>query len=92
MIETITREEATKRAREIIEKLTLTEKIGQLSQFGTSIYSNKLNIHEDRLAEGKLGSYLTVNGAKLTNMIQEKALELMPTPIPALFGEDVIHG
>jgi len=92
MFEPITREEAAKKAREILSKLTLTEKIGQISQFGTSIYNNTLNIFEDRLKEGKLGSYLTVNGAKLTNMIQGKALELMPTPIPALFGEDVIHG
>ena len=92
MNETISREAATQKAREIISKLTLTEKIGQLSQFGTSIYSNKLNIHEDRLKEGKLGSYLTVNGAKLTNEIQKIALDVMPTPIPALFGEDVIHG
>ena len=92
MKEQISREAATQKARQIIEKLTLTEKIGQLSQFGTSIYSNKLNIHEDRLKEGKLGSYLTVNGAKLTNYIQKMALELMPTPIPVIFGEDVIHG
>ena len=92
MREPITREQATKKAREILDKLTLTEKIGQISQFGTSIYNNQLNIYEERLKEGKLGSYLTVNGGKLTNYIQKKALELMPTPIPALFGEDVIHG
>ena len=92
MKEQISRELAMEKARKILAKLTLTEKIGQLSQFGTSIYSNKLNIHEDRLKEGKLGSYLTVNGAKLTNKIQKIALEVMPTPIPALFGEDVIHG
>lgn len=92
MKEQISREAAAQKARQIISKLTLTEKIGQLSQFGTSIYSNQLNIREDRLKEGKLGSYLTVNGAKLTNKIQKTALELMPTPIPVLFGEDVIHG
>ena len=92
MKENITREAAIQKARQMIGELTLTEKIGQLSQFGTSIYNNTLNIYEDRLKEGKLGSYLTVNGAKLTNYIQKKALELMPTPIPALFGEDVIHG
>ena len=92
MKENITREAAIQKARQMIGELTLTEKIGQLSQFGTSIYNNTLNIYEDHLKEGKLGSYLTVNGAKLTNYIQKKALELMPTPIPALFGEDVIHG
>ena len=88
----MTREAAIQKAREILGKLTLTEKIGQISQFGTSIYNNNLNIFEDHLKEGKLGSYLTVNGGKLTNMIQKKALELMPTPIPVIFGEDVIHG
>ena len=92
MKENITREAAIQKARQMIGELTLTEKIGQLSQFGTSIYNNTLNIYEERLKEGKLGSYLTVNGAKLTNYIQKKALDLMPTPIPALFGEDVIHG
>ena len=92
MREIMTRERAVNKAKELLDKLTLTEKIGQLSQFGTSIYNNKLNIFEDRLKEGKLGSYLTVNGAKLTNEIQKTALELMPTPIPVLFSEDVIHG
>ena len=92
MKQNISREVAAQKARELLGKLTLVEKIGQLSQFGTSIYNNKLNIYEDRLKEGKLGSYLTVNGAKLTNEIQKTALDLMPTPIPVLFSEDVIHG
>ena len=92
MRKNISREVAAQKARELLGKLTLVEKIGQLSQFGTSIYNNKLNIYEERLKEGKLGSYLTVNGAKLTNEIQKTALDLMPTPIPVLFSEDVIHG
>ena len=92
MKQNISREVAAQKARELLGKLTLVEKIGQLSQFGTSIYNNKLNIYEERLKEGKLGSYLTVNGAKLTNEIQKTALDLMPTPIPVLFSEDVIHG
>lgn len=92
MRKNISREVAAQKARELLGKLTLVEKIGQLSQFGTSIYNNKLNIYEERLKEGKLGSYLTVNGAKLTNEIQKTAQDLMPTPIPVLFSEDVIHG
>jgi hypothetical protein len=78
MRKNISREVAAQKARELLGKLTLVEKIGQLSQFGTSIYNNKLNIYEDRLKEGKLGSYLTVNGAKLTNEIQKTALNLYP--------------
>lgn len=32
--------EALKKAEEMLSKMTLTEKIGQISQFGTSIYTN----------------------------------------------------
>ena len=74
----ITREAALEKAQEILAKLTLTEKVGQLSMFGTSIYQNKLCIFEDRLQEGKLGSYLTVHGAKLTNEVQKTALIRFP--------------
>lgn len=84
--------EALKRANELMEKMTLTEKIGQLSQFGTSIYTNDEQYFEDHFAEGKVGSYLTIKGAEKTNRIQELLLSITRLKIPALFAEDVIHG
>ncbi len=84
--------DAYKRATELLAQMTLTEKIGQLSQFGTSIYTDEEDTHEDHFSEGKVGSYLTIKGARHTNNIQRSLLQQTRLPIPALFAEDVIHG
>lgn len=85
-------EAARERAEELLSRMTLTEKIGQLSQFGTSIYSDNEQTFDDHFAEGKVGSYLTIKGAARTNGIQRDLLKATRLPIPALFGHDVIHG
>lgn len=84
--------QAQKKASEMLKKMTLTEKVGQLSQFGTSIYSNDEKVYEDHFAEGKIGAYLTIKGAARTNHIQSDLLRATRLPIPAFFGHDVIHG
>ncbi len=84
--------EAYKKAKSLLNQMTLTEKIGQISQFGTSIYTADENLHEENFAEGKVGSYLTIKGAHHTNEIQRALLKATRLPIPALFAEDVIHG
>ena len=84
--------EARKRAEELLKKMTLAEKTGQLSQFGTSIYSDDEQIFSDHFAEGKVGSYLTIKGASHTNSIQRDLLKATRLPIPAIFADDVIHG
>ncbi len=83
---------AQKKAEALLKKMTLTEKIGQLSQFGTSIYSDDEQTYGDHFAEGKVGAYLTIRGASHTNDIQRALLHATRLPIPALFGDDVIHG
>ncbi len=83
---------ARKRAEKLLSTMTLTEKIGQLSQFGTSIYTNDEQTFDDHFAEGKVGSYLTIKGAARTNGIQRDLLKATRLPIPALFADDVIHG
>lgn len=83
---------AREKAAEMLAKMTLTEKVGQLSQFGTSIYSNNEKVYEDHFAEGKIGAYLTIKGAARTNHIQSDLLRATRLPIPAFFGHDVIHG
>ena len=42
--------EARAKAAEMLAQMSLTEKIGQLSQFGTSIYSDNEQTHEDNQA------------------------------------------
>lgn len=83
---------ARRRAEEKVKKLTLKEKIGQLSQFGSSIYSEEELDVEDHFANGTIGAFLTVRGAKHINEIQAKVVDSYKTHIPAIFGEDVIHG
>lgn len=83
---------AVKRAEEIIKGLTLAEKSGQLSQFGTSIYNDEVHCFEDHYEKGTIGSYLTVGGAEVTNRLQKECKEKFPTHIPILFADDVIHG
>ena len=86
------KEEVVSRAKGILAGLTMTEKIGQLSQFGISIYGDEIEYHFDHYENGKIGSYLGVTGAPITNMLQRKVQEEYPTPIPLLFASDVIHG
>lgn len=78
--------------QELISKMSLKEKIGQLSQFGTSIYKDEVAYYEDHYDEGQIGSYLTVSGAKIVNTLQKECKDKFPTYIPLLFAEDVIHG
>lgn len=83
---------AAGQAKELLASLSLTEKVGQLSQFGTSIYNNEKHYYEDHYKSGTIGSFLTVTGAALTNKIQKEYLDEAPHKIPLLFAEDVIHG
>src|SRR5690554_4669589 len=85
-------EKAKKRAFDLLEKMTLTEKVGQLSQFGNSIYGGKESYFESHYEEGKIGSYLAITGSKKTNNIQKRVIERSRLGIPVLFAADVVHG
>lgn len=76
----------------LLSKMTLTEKVGQLTQYGTSIYDDHLNIKESFIREGKAGSFLSISGAENLNRLQHIAVEESRLGIPLIFGHDVIHG
>lgn len=84
--------EARAKALELMASLSVTEKIGQLSQFGTSIYNNELNYHAENFPEGKIGSYLSIKKPETINFLQKECKDKFPTYIPFLFADDVIHG
>jgi beta-glucosidase len=72
---------------ELLRKMTLEEKIGQMTQYS--------RFNEERaqwVREGKIGSFLNVHGAEQTNKIQKIAVEESRLGIPLIFGIDVIHG
>lgn len=81
---------------ELLSKMTLEEKVGQLVQYSGFEYatgpqnSNSASVLEE-IKKGKVGSMLNVAGAEETRKFQELALKSR-LKIPMLFGQDVIHG
>lgn len=86
------------KVEDLLAKMTLEEKVGQLSQLNSDwedftgpILQKK---DEDKVAliqQGKLGSILNVRSVAQTRMLQEYAMKSR-LKIPLLFGQDVIHG
>ncbi|WP_237152627.1 beta-glucosidase BglX [Oryzibacter oryziterrae] len=78
---------------ELMGKMTLEEKAGQITQ-----YFNFLRVPEEsrrveaELAAGRCGSMLFVPNAEDINRLQKIAVEQTRLGIPLLFGYDVIHG
>lgn len=81
---------------ELLSKMTLEEKAGQLVQYSGFEYatgpqnSNSKKVLEE-IKSGKVGSMLNVTGAEETKAFQKLALESR-MKIPMIFGQDVIHG
>jgi len=80
---------------ELLKKMTLEEKIGQLNQYtGDNTVTGPLTINNNKQEEikaGKIGSMLNVIGHQYTRQYQELAMQSR-LKIPLLFGLDVIHG
>ncbi len=94
-------ENVKKRVDNILSKLSLSQKIGQLNQM--YFHPNKLNDIIEAVKKGEVGSVILCSTAfagndderldknNPTDEIQKAAME-SDTPIPILFGKDVIHG
>ncbi|HTZ88926.1 MAG TPA: glycoside hydrolase family 3 N-terminal domain-containing protein [Alloacidobacterium sp.] len=95
-----------RRVDDLLKKMTLEEKIGQLVQYNDSGYesttsaaqiaanpeaNNRVNSME-LAATGRLGSMLNTVGAARTNAFQHAAVDKSRLHIPLLFGADIIHG
>jgi beta-glucosidase len=81
------------RVETLLAKMTLEEKVGQLTQyfhFPGFVPQNE-NV-ESELRAGRVGSLLFVSNARETNRLQKLAVEETRLGIPLLFGFDVIHG
>jgi len=75
------------RINDLLAKMTLEEKVGQLNQAPNA---NPQTL--DLIRQGKVGSILGVLGANQTNAAQRVAMEQSRLKIPLIFGYDVIHG
>ena len=86
-----------KRVADLLKRMTLEEKAGQLNQLNFGIATGPLAIEKNaRIAEnikaGKVGSYLNMEGVANTLKHQKIAVEESRLGIPLLFAKDVIHG
>jgi len=78
-----------------MKQMTLTEKIGQLSQYvgGELLTGPKSGAVSDSLfVRGMVGSILNVGGVDNLRKLQQKNMESSRLKIPILFAFDVIHG
>lgn len=85
----------TQFVRALMQKMTLAEKIGQLSQYvgGELLTGPKSGAVSDSLfVRGMVGSILNVGGVENLRKLQEKNMQSSRLKIPILFAFDVIHG
>ena len=87
---------ASDATEELLARMTLEEKLGQLTQLegawdapgGPKID----DAYRAMIREGKVGSFLSVFGADFTRELQTIAVKETRLGIPLLFAFDVIHG
>lgn len=80
---------------ELMSKMTLEEKIGQLNQLSVGDFSTGTVLNSPVTAEvekGRVGSVLNIRGVEKIRKLQELAVKKSRLHIPLLVGMDVIHG
>ena len=80
-----------RRVNELLARMTLAEKIGQLVQINAS-GGQVPDALKERLRQGRLGSMLNEIVPAASQEIQRIAVEESRLGIPLLMGRDVIHG
>jgi len=80
-----------KRIDALLAKMTLDEKIGQMSQ-STSLESLLSEKNRAEIRSGRWGSFLNAAGPAERAEAQRIALKESRLGIPLIFGRDVIHG
>jgi beta-glucosidase len=92
----ITDQEKAAFLNDLLSKMTLEEKIGQMSQATGSWETTGPVIADantmDLVRSGRLGSFLNVFGTARTRKAQEAAVNESRLGIPLIFGYDMIHG
>src|SRR3984957_9472832 len=82
--------QALRFANELLSKMTLEEKVGQMTQIGFREADSVT--HDERIRKEQAGSFLFVTDPAEIDRLQHIAVEETRLHIPLLFGFDVIHG
>lgn len=80
---------------DLMARMTLREKIGQLNLLTSSLDVTGPTLREgyrEAIAGGDVGAIFNAYGAEYTRSLQELAVEETRLGIPLLFGYDVVHG
>ncbi|HUB30523.1 MAG TPA: beta-glucosidase BglX [Terracidiphilus sp.] len=89
----VSHEEAHRKAVELLGKMTVEEKVGQLNQSsGVQMPMLGNQKPDDLIVQGGVGSVLWLIDVKEINRLQHLAVEKSRLHIPILFAFDVIHG
>jgi beta-glucosidase len=80
-------QEIEQRVNDLLQKMTIEEKTGQLTQ-----YAGNNPQTMEKIKQGQVGSLLGVLGADQANAAQRAAVEGSRLHIPLILGYDVIHG
>src|ERR1035437_4220321 len=78
-----------KKIDDLLAKMTLQEKIGQMNQLTGTGLSDDM---KSQIKAGRVGSILNEIDVKTVNELQRIAIENCRLGIPLIFGRDVIHG
>jgi len=86
---------ASKRVAELMSKMTIEEKIGQLNLItpGGTVTGEVVSKNvSEKLRNGEVGGIFGIRGAAKVREAQEQAIKSSRLGIPLLVGMDVIHG
>lgn len=89
-------EAPSSRVRDLLGRMSVEEKIGQLNQAPggrqRALNSRLDDAALERVRRGEIGSFLHVAGAAQIRDLQRVAVEESRLGVPLLFGMDVVHG
>jgi len=80
---------------QLMAKMTLEEKAGQLNQYSADMAQTGAALagdYKEHLIKGRVGSVLNAVTPERTRELQQLAVEKTRLKIPLIFGYDVIHG
>src|SRR3984957_5693131 len=82
--------QAVQFANELLGKMTLEEKVGQMTQIAYQEHDSVT--HDERIHKEQAGSFLFITDPVEINRLQHIAVDETRLHIPLIFGFDVIHG
>lgn len=91
----LTEQEIDHKVDSLLSKMTLQEKVGQLTLFTSDMTSTGPTIRDNYMElvqSGKVGALFNAYTVDYTRKLQKVAVEETRLGIPLLFGFDVIHG